>query len=45
MSFEVPGGAYDRSIGRYSVRLAPLFAGVAPEMRVLDVGAVHGRVS
>ncbi len=48
MSFEVPGGAYDRLIGRYSVRLAPLFAdfaGVAPEMRVLDVGAGPGALT
>lgn len=48
MSFEVPGGAYDRLIGRYSVRLAPLFAdfaGVEPELRVLDVGAGPGALT
>jgi len=48
MTFDVPGDAYDRLIGRYSVSLAPLFAdfaGVEPGMRVLDVGAGPGALA
>lgn len=43
--FHVAGDAYDDFMGRYSVRLAPLFAdfvGVREGMRVLDVGAGTG---
>jgi SAM-dependent methyltransferase len=48
MGFEVPGDAYDRLIGRYSVKFAPLladFAGVEAGMRVLDVGAGPGALT
>jgi SAM-dependent methyltransferase len=43
--FAVPADAYERYMGRYSRRLAPLFAdfaGVAAEGRVLDVGCGPG---
>src|SRR5215216_5941587 len=41
VTFAAPAESYDRYMGRYSRRLAPLlteFAGVGPRMRVLDVG-------
>jgi ubiquinone/menaquinone biosynthesis C-methylase UbiE len=40
--------AYDKFMGRFSVRLAPLFAdfaGVAAGSRVLDVGAGTGALT
>ena len=46
--FEVAGDAYDDFMGRYSTRLAPLFAdfaGVGPGQRVLDVGAGTGALT
>jgi SAM-dependent methyltransferase len=46
--FHVSGEAYDDFMGRYSVRLAPLFAdfaGVASGDRVLDVGAGTGALT
>jgi len=46
--FRVDGGAYDDFMGRYSTRLAPLFAdfaGVGQEARVLDVGAGTGALT
>jgi SAM-dependent methyltransferase len=48
MSFEVAASAYDRFMGRYSTRLAPLFAdfaGAREGMRVLDVGAGPGALT
>ena len=48
MTFEVSGDSYDRLIGRYSVKLAPLFAdfaGVEGNMRALDVGAGPGALT
>jgi ubiquinone/menaquinone biosynthesis C-methylase UbiE len=48
MTFAIPGAAYDRFMGRYSVKLAPLFAefaGVAPGMRVVDVGCGPGALT
>lgn len=47
-AFRVDGGAYDDFMGRYSTRLAPLFAdfaGVGPGARVLDVGAGTGALT
>jgi len=47
-AFRVDGGAYDDFMGRYSTRLAPLFAdfaGVGSEARVLDVGAGTGALT
>ncbi len=47
-TFRVGGDAYDDFMGRYSTRLAPLFAdfaGVNPGARVLDVGAGTGALS
>lgn len=46
--FQVGGDAYDQFMGRYSTRLAPLFAdfaGVSSGMRVLDVGAGTGALT
>ena len=46
--FRVGGDAYDDFMGRYSTRLAPLFAdfaGVRSGMRVLDVGAGTGALT
>jgi SAM-dependent methyltransferase len=46
--FRVGGEAYDDFMGRYSTRLAPLFAdfaGVEPGARVLDVGAGTGALT
>src|SRR4051812_19650178 len=46
--FRVSDAAYDDFMGRYAVRLAPLFAdfaGVAPGDRVLDVGAGTGALT
>lgn len=46
--FRVDGDAYDDFMGRYSTRLAPLFAdfaGVGSGMRVLDVGAGTGALT
>jgi SAM-dependent methyltransferase len=46
--FRVGGDAYDDFMGRYSTRLAPLFAdfaGVSSGMRVLDVGAGTGALT
>jgi SAM-dependent methyltransferase len=45
MVFQLDADAYDRFMGRYSVRLAPLFAdfaGVGSRGRALDVGAGPG---
>lgn len=45
MTFAAPAESYDRYMGRYSRRLAPLladYAGVGPGMRVLDVGCGPG---
>jgi SAM-dependent methyltransferase len=47
-AFRVGGDAYDAFMGRYSTRLAPLFAdfaGVEPGARVLDVGAGTGALT
>lgn len=47
-AFRVDGGAYDDFMGRYSTRLAPLFAdfaGAGPGARVLDVGAGTGALT
>ena len=47
-TFRVGGDAYDDFMGRYSTRLAPLFAdfaGVSPGSRVLDVGAGTGALT
>jgi ubiquinone/menaquinone biosynthesis C-methylase UbiE len=46
--FHSDGASYDTFMGRYSVRLAPLFAdfaGVAAGARVLDVGAGTGALT
>lgn len=46
--FHTSGDAYDDFMGRYSVRLAPLFAefaGVGEGQRVLDVGAGTGALT
>jgi len=46
--FNVSDAAYDNFMGRYSMRLAPLFAdfaGVAAGQRVLDVGAGTGALT
>ena len=46
--FRVDGDAYDDFMGRYSTRLAPLFAdfaGVGSGVRVLDVGAGTGALT
>ena len=48
MRFAVDADAYDRFMGRYSVRLAPSFADfaqVAPGNRVLDVGCGPGALT
>ena len=47
-AFRVDGDAYDDFMGRYSTRLAPLFAdfaSVASGMRALDVGAGTGALT
>src|SRR5437764_6447233 len=46
--FDVSEAAYDNFMGRYSVRLAPLFAdfaGIDAGQRVLDVGAGTGALT
>jgi SAM-dependent methyltransferase len=46
--FRVDADAYDRFMGRYSVRLAPVFAdaaAIASGMRVLDVGCGPGALT
>ncbi len=48
MSFTSSADAYDRFMGRYSVRLAPSFAnfaGVGPGQSVLDVGSGPGALT
>jgi ubiquinone/menaquinone biosynthesis C-methylase UbiE len=48
MTFAIPGAAYDRFMGRYSLKLAPLFAdfvNVGPGLRVLDVGCGPGALT
>jgi ubiquinone/menaquinone biosynthesis C-methylase UbiE len=48
MTFAISGAVYDRFMGRYSVKLAPLFAefaGIAPGMRAIDVGCGPGALS
>jgi ubiquinone/menaquinone biosynthesis C-methylase UbiE len=48
MTFAAPAEAYDRYMGRWSRRLAPLladFAGVKDGMRVLDVGCGPGSLT
>ena len=48
MSFAVRASAYDQFMGRYSARLAPVFAdfaSMAPESRVLDVGCGPGALT
>ena len=48
MSFDVAAGAYDRFMGRYSVRLSPQLAdlaGVHAGQRVLDVGCGPGALT
>jgi SAM-dependent methyltransferase len=48
MTFDAPAAAYDRYMGRWSRRLAPLlaeFAGVRPGMRALDAGCGPGSLT
>src|ERR1700712_3215588 len=48
VTFSISHAAYDRFMGRYSVKLAPLFAAfaeVTPGMRVLDVGCGPGALT
>lgn len=48
MTFSIPAAAYDRFMGRYSTKLAPLFADFAritPGLRVLDVGCGSGALA
>lgn len=48
MSFKISGDAYDRYMGRYSVRLAPAligFADIAEHASVLDVGCGPGALT
>jgi SAM-dependent methyltransferase len=48
VTFTVAGDAYDRFMGRYSRELAPKlidFAGIEPELRVLDVGCGPGALA
>jgi ubiquinone/menaquinone biosynthesis C-methylase UbiE len=48
VTFAAPAESYDRYMGRYSRRLAPLlvdFAAVAAEMRVLEIGCGPGALT
>src|SRR5580704_17972712 len=48
MSFEIPPGAYDRFMGRYSMRLSAQLAdlaGIAAPQSVLDVGCGPGALT
>jgi SAM-dependent methyltransferase len=48
VAFAVPRDAYDRFMGRYSSELAPKlieFAGIEPQLRVLDVGCGPGALT
>ena len=48
MGFQVSAEAYDRFMGRFSLRLAPVFAdfaGVAADVRVVDVGCGPGALT
>jgi ubiquinone/menaquinone biosynthesis C-methylase UbiE len=48
VTFSIPAAAYDRFMGRYSMKLAPLFADfarVTPGMHLLDVGCGSGALA